>query len=197
MCARWIVKVWKTDQPTDWQTPGWKSPLARQKTSNDHISILIIGMKSVWSQAYWMKHSYMMMSLEMQRNLTGWPGFILSLSTKHLSVLVSMTFLVATLQTALSLGPSIRQLVGLAVTPCFYFVFVFLRNCSCPNVWLAFLINIHAHPHAISVAVFPILFSEYHWITSNGGCRHEEKSRKHWSIFTQLLSLVTANLFFH
>ena len=27
--------------------------------------------------------------------------------------------------------------------------------------------------------------------TSNGGCRREEKSRKHWS----LLSLVTANLF--
>ena len=31
--------------------------------------------------------------------------------------------------------------------------------------------------------------------TSNGGCRREEKSRKHWSPFTKLLSLVTANLF--
>ena len=29
--------------------------------------------------------------------------------------------------------------------------------------------------------------------TSNGGCRREEKSRKHWSLFTKLLSLVTAN----
>ena len=33
--------------------------------------------------------------------------------------------------------------------------------------------------------------------TSNGGCRREEKSRKHWSFFTKLLSLVTANLFFY
>ena len=32
--------------------------------------------------------------------------------------------------------------------------------------------------------------------TSNGGCHREEKSRKHWSFFTKLLSLVTANLFF-
>ena len=29
--------------------------------------------------------------------------------------------------------------------------------------------------------------------TSNGGCRREEKSRKLWSFFTKLLSLVTAN----
>ena len=28
--------------------------------------------------------------------------------------------------------------------------------------------------------------------TSNGGCRHEEKSHKHWSLFTKLLSSVTA-----
>jgi len=28
-------------------------------------------------------------------------------------------------------------------------------------------------------------------ITSNGGCRREEKSRKHWSLFTMLLSSVT------
>ena len=28
-------------------------------------------------------------------------------------------------------------------------------------------------------------------ITSNGGCRREEKSRKHWSLFTMLLSLAT------
>ena len=27
--------------------------------------------------------------------------------------------------------------------------------------------------------------------TSNGGCRREEKSRKHWSLFTMLLSSVT------
>ena len=26
--------------------------------------------------------------------------------------------------------------------------------------------------------------------TSNGGCRREEKSRKHWSVFTMLLFLV-------
>ena len=32
--------------------------------------------------------------------------------------------------------------------------------------------------------------------TSNGGCRREEKSRKHWSLFTKLLSVVTANPFF-
>ena len=32
--------------------------------------------------------------------------------------------------------------------------------------------------------------------TSNGGCRREEKSRKLWSLFTKLLSLATANLFF-
>ena len=28
-------------------------------------------------------------------------------------------------------------------------------------------------------------------ITSNGGCRREEKSRKHWSLFTMLLTSVT------
>ena len=27
--------------------------------------------------------------------------------------------------------------------------------------------------------------------TSNGGCRREEKSRKHWSLFTMLLTSVT------
>ena len=27
--------------------------------------------------------------------------------------------------------------------------------------------------------------------TSNGGCRREEKSRKHWSLFTMFLSSVT------
>ena len=31
---------------------------------------------------------------------------------------------------------------------------------------------------------------------SKGGCRREEKSRKHWSLFTKLLSLVTAKFFF-
>ena len=31
--------------------------------------------------------------------------------------------------------------------------------------------------------------------TSNGGCRLEEKSRKHWSLFTRFLFSVTANLF--
>ena len=30
-------------------------------------------------------------------------------------------------------------------------------------------------------------------ITSNGGYRREEKSHKHWSLFTMLLSSVTAN----
>ena len=29
--------------------------------------------------------------------------------------------------------------------------------------------------------------------TSNGGYRREEKSHKHWSLFTMLLSSVTAN----
>ena len=33
--------------------------------------------------------------------------------------------------------------------------------------------------------------------TNTGGCRLEEKSRKHWSLFTKLLSLVTAKLFFY
>ena len=33
-------------------------------------------------------------------------------------------------------------------------------------------------------------------ITSNGGCHPEEKSRKHWSLFTKLLFPVTVNLFF-
>ena len=33
--------------------------------------------------------------------------------------------------------------------------------------------------------------------TSNGGCHREEKSRKHWLLFTKLLSFVTANLFFY
>ena len=39
-----------------------------------------------------------------------------------------------------------------------------------------------------------VLKSEYPSvsITSNGGCRREEKSRKHWSLFTKFLSLVTA-----
>ena len=32
--------------------------------------------------------------------------------------------------------------------------------------------------------------------TSNGGCRREEKSRKHWSLFTMLLSSVTNFFFF-
>ena len=32
------------------------------------------------------------------------------------------------------------------------------------------------------------------FVTSNGYCRREEKSRKHWSLFTMLLSLV--NIFF-
>ena len=31
--------------------------------------------------------------------------------------------------------------------------------------------------------------------TSNGGYRREEKSRKHWSLFTKLLSSVTAIFF--
>ena len=43
-----------------------------------------------------------------------------------------------------------------------------------------------------SLANIPVRF-----LTSNGGCRREEKSRKHWSLFTKLLSLVTANLFFY
>ena len=34
-------------------------------------------------------------------------------------------------------------------------------------------------------------------ITSNGGCRREEKSRKHWSLFTKFLFSVTANLFIY
>ena len=34
-----------------------------------------------------------------------------------------------------------------------------------------------------------------HYITSNGGYRREEKSRKHWSLFTMLLSSVTAIFF--
>ena len=32
-------------------------------------------------------------------------------------------------------------------------------------------------------------------LTSNGGCRREEKSRKHWSLFTMLLSSVTEIFF--
>ena len=32
--------------------------------------------------------------------------------------------------------------------------------------------------------------------TSNGGCRREEKSRKHWSLFTKLLSSITAIFFY-
>ena len=32
-------------------------------------------------------------------------------------------------------------------------------------------------------------------LTSIGGCRHVEKSREHWSLFTKLLPSVTANLF--
>ena len=32
--------------------------------------------------------------------------------------------------------------------------------------------------------------------TSNGGCRREEKSRKHWSFFTKFLSFVTAIFFY-
>ena len=30
--------------------------------------------------------------------------------------------------------------------------------------------------------------------TSNGGCRREEKSRKHWSFFTDMLSRICINL---
>ena len=32
--------------------------------------------------------------------------------------------------------------------------------------------------------------------TSNGGCRREEKSRKHWSLFTKILSSITAIFLF-
>ena len=32
-------------------------------------------------------------------------------------------------------------------------------------------------------------------LTSNRGCRREEKSHKHWSLFTKLLSSVTAIVF--
>ena len=50
---------------------------------------------------------------------------------------------------------------------------------------------------------FKIIFVQFHpvltalkviYSTSNGGCRREEKSRKHWSFFTKLLFSVTANL---
>ena len=36
----------------------------------------------------------------------------------------------------------------------------------------------------------------YSQITSNGGCRREEKSRKHWSFFTKFLFSVIANFSF-
>ena len=32
---------------------------------------------------------------------------------------------------------------------------------------------------------------QYEGVTSNGGCRREEKSRKHWSLSTMLLTSVT------
>ena len=32
--------------------------------------------------------------------------------------------------------------------------------------------------------------------TSNGGCRHEEKSCEHWSLFAKLLSSITAIFLF-
>ena len=37
----------------------------------------------------------------------------------------------------------------------------------------------------------------FYTCTSNGGCRREEKSRKHWSLFTKLLSLVNTYFFFY
>ena len=35
------------------------------------------------------------------------------------------------------------------------------------------------------------------FFTSNGGCRREENSRKDWSLFSKLLSLVTENLYIY
>ena len=42
-----------------------------------------------------------------------------------------------------------------------------------------------------------LTYTPYVFFTSNGDYRREEKSRKHWSLFTKVLSLVTANLFFY
>ena len=40
-----------------------------------------------------------------------------------------------------------------------------------------------------------VVYSRVLIFTSNGGCRREEKSRKHWSLFTKLLSSITAIVF--
>ena len=40
-----------------------------------------------------------------------------------------------------------------------------------------------------------VLCKSFPMVTSNGGCRREEKSCKHWSNLASM-SLVTANLFF-
>ena len=49
-------------------------------------------------------------------------------------------------------------------------------------------------PNGLTVC-FSALSAPERLYTSNGGCRREEKSRKPWSLFTKLLSLVTANSF--
>ena len=45
--------------------------------------------------------------------------------------------------------------------------------------------------YTLKLSIQSILYILYIVYTSNGGCRRAEKSRKHWSFFTMLLSSVT------
>ena len=59
--------------------------------------------------------------------------------------------------------------------------------------------DIAYHSHDLFLPIKSFIYNEiskiFSIVTSNGGCRHEENSRKRWSLFTKLLYLVTSNLF--
>ena len=67
----------------------------------------------------------------------------------------------ATLQPALSVGRSVGRLVGRSVGRShftfFFMILLLLPPCSCPNCLVTSNMA-PAHPHAISVAVYPALF---------------------------------------
>ena len=52
-------------------------------------------------------------------------------------------------------------------------------------------------PHGLSLSpLWVLLLGHVILSTTNGGCRREEKSRKHWSFFTMLLFSVTEFFYF-
>ena len=60
----------------------------------------------------------------------------------------------------------------------------------------SFTRSINKREQAAQVSLWSAV-PDAHIHTSNGGCGREEKSRKHWSLFTKFLFLVTAIFFFY